>query len=255
MKRSRQLIVLHPSPWSERARWALDHHGLEYDAVDHMPIVGERRLRKLSGRQKERVTVPVLVVDGNAHCESWDIALYADREGTRDKLMPAGLEAEIRQWNQVADAGMGGVRARVFAKMLESGGALDASAPSFVPKWLRPALRPVARLTIRQLQRKYQARSDEGATHVMQLRGALDRLRDVLVTRRPDAPYILGRFTYADIAMATLVQGVLPVEDRFLRLASALREVWTERSLVREYDDLVKWRDTIYDRHRYAKPN
>ncbi len=31
----RQLISLHFSPWSERARWALAHHGLPYERIEH----------------------------------------------------------------------------------------------------------------------------------------------------------------------------------------------------------------------------
>jgi hypothetical protein len=41
----RKLVSLHVSPWSERAKWALDHHRLAYTVVEHVPIAGERRLR------------------------------------------------------------------------------------------------------------------------------------------------------------------------------------------------------------------
>ncbi len=50
--------------------------------------------------------------------------------------------------------------------------------------------------------------------------------------------------------MATLVQAVLPVADRFFRIDAAMRAVWTEPELVGEYADLIAWRDTIYQRHR-----
>jgi len=247
MGSARRLFVLHPSPWSERARWALDHHRLTYESIHYLPFIGQGQLKRLAGTDTKRVTVPFLVADGQTYGESWAIALYADREGGREKLVPSDLEEDIRLWNQVADGGMGGVRGRVLARMLESPKALDIAAPPVVPRWLRPAMRPAARWTIRHLQRKYQTRSDEGASQVLLLRSALDRLRDGL---KGGKPYLLGKFTYADIVMATLLQGVLPVTDLFLRLPRALREVWTDDTLAREYGDLLTWRDELYERHR-----
>jgi len=166
--------------------------------------------------------------------------------------VPAELAGDVRKWSQIADGGMGGVRARVLAKLLEHPGALDASLPPFVPGWIRPVFRPTTRFILRQLQRKYQTRADEGAAHVMQLREALDRLRAALKQKHP---YLLGRFTYADIVMATLLQGVFPVAEHYMPIGPSIREVWTEESLVDEYADLIAWRDTIYERHRHAKPN
>jgi glutathione S-transferase len=70
---------------------------------------------------------------------------------------------------------------------------------------------------------------------------------------KPGKRYVLGRFTYADVVMATLLQGVLPVTDAFLGIPSATREVWTEEGLVRDYADLLTWRDELYERHRAAR--
>jgi glutathione S-transferase len=124
---------------------------------------------------------------------------------------------------------------------------MDAAAPAFLPRWLRPALRPGALWTLRHLQRKYQTRAEESTSHLGHLRAALDKLRAGLASGKS---HLLGHFTYADIVMATLVQAVLPVADRFWRLAPPIRAVWTEPDLVDEYADLVAWRDTIYERHR-----
>ncbi|WP_394833811.1 glutathione S-transferase N-terminal domain-containing protein [Pendulispora rubella] len=243
----RRLFVIHESPWSERARWALDHHGLRYSTVGHLPLLGEWQLRRLLGAKKERITVPVLAADGSAYGDSWEIALYADRTGAGEKLVPSSLEGDVRHWNQVADGGMGGVRARVLARMLENPKSLDAQAPPFVPAWARALLRPTAKWVVRHLQRKYQTRSDEVGSNAMQLRAALDTLRDGL---KGNKRYLLGQFSYADIAMATLLQGVLPVSDLFLRLAPAVRDVWTEDAVARDYADLIAWRDDLYERHR-----
>ena len=56
--------------------------------------------------------------------------------------------------------------------------------------------------------------------------------------------------SYADIAMATMLQGVLPVDNRYIPLGPATRAAWTREDLARDYPDLIQWRDGIYSRHR-----
>src|SRR4051812_533417 len=102
MNKPRKLITLKISPWSERAKWALDHHQLVYETIQHAPFLGERRLRRLVGAQKKRATAPVLLAGEQILTESWDIALYADREGKGSKLIPPDREGEIRKWNSLA---------------------------------------------------------------------------------------------------------------------------------------------------------
>ena len=62
--------------------------------------------------------------------------------------------------------------------------------------------------------------------------------------------HLLGRFTYADIVMATLLQGIAPVADRYIPLGPATRAAWTQPELLRDNADLVAWRDRLYERHR-----
>ncbi|MGH7438170.1 MAG: glutathione S-transferase family protein, partial [Polyangiaceae bacterium] len=151
----RTLLSLHVSPWSERAKWALDHHRLAYRVAEHMPVIGERRLRRLVGPDKPRATVPVLVVGSEVVTESWDIARYADREGKGEKLVPADRDAEVRTWAALADETMEAGRALVVAGILRTPAALDEQNPPAVPRWLRPALRPTSRMLTRMFARKY----------------------------------------------------------------------------------------------------
>ena len=157
----RRLIILPLSPWSERARWALDHHQLPYQKIIHAPFLGERRLRRLVGPHKPRVTVPVLLVGDQVLSESWDIALYAEREGRGAPLIPPERAAEIRGWNDRADEVMAVGRALVMGAMLASPEALDESLPPAVPGWLRPLLRPVTGYGSRWFARKYGLRLDQ----------------------------------------------------------------------------------------------
>jgi glutathione S-transferase len=248
-ERAPTLVSLHVSPWSERAKWALDHHGLAYKLVHHLPVFGEGRLRRLVGPDKPRATVPVLVAGDTVVSESWDIAAYADRVGSRSKLIPPEHEAAIRRWTTLADETMQAGRQLVLGALLRSPAGLDEASPSFVPAWMRPLSRPVARQITRALLKKYPRPRDDDDADRRALRPALDEIRRA---REGGAPFLLGSFTYADIVMATMLQAISPVDDRFIRLGPATRLVWTQAALAKEYADLIAWRDELYARQRRA---
>jgi glutathione S-transferase len=247
----RTLVILRYSPWSERARWALDHHRLPYHTLQHEPFLGERRLRRLAGKRTGRVTVPILLIGGDVLTDSWDIVRYADREGVSEKLIPADLEGEIRHLTDLADRAMEQNRALIVAGMLKSGAALDEVLPAWVPSLLRPLLRPVTRFGTGWFGRKYQVRLHESEAQRQFLRGSLLDFR----RRLADGGYLLDRFSYADIALASLLQGISPVYDRYIAIGPATREVWTQPELAREFDDLVHWRDRLYAERRGPSPS
>jgi glutathione S-transferase len=174
---------------------------------------------------KARATVPVLVDGDRVLSESWDIAVHADLTGHGTALIPADKESAIRRWESVADLAMQGGRALVLAGMLATPAALDEGSPRLVPRWLRPALRPVARRVMQTFARKYDVRLDVHAGPVAAVRAGLDELR---VGLSSGAFYLLGSFSYADVVMATLLQGVVPVADRFIRLGAGTRRAWTQ---------------------------
>jgi glutathione S-transferase len=249
MHAARTLVALHVSPWSERAKWALDHHGLAYTVVEHLPVLGERKLRRLVGPTKPKATAPVLIAGEEVFSESWDIAKYADREGSGAKLIPPQHETTIAQWVALADgAGVAG-RSLVIASMLASPRALDENGPPAVPAWLRPLLRPVARQAMQAFARKYELNLDDSEAPTRTVRAAMDALRKGLAV---SAPYLLGAFGYADIALASIIQGFSPVADSFLKLGPATRAAWTRPDLATDYADLVAWRDLVYARQRHA---
>jgi glutathione S-transferase len=242
-----KLVSLKVSPWSERAKWALDHHGLSYRVVEHMPVIGERRLRRLVGPSKPRATVPVLVDGDRVLSESWDIAVHADRTGRGTPLIPPDREAEIRKWASTADVAMEGGRALVISGMLATPEALDEGSPPRVPRWMKPALRPVTRMAMRAFARKYDLPLDDDAGPLAAVRAGLDQLRAGLAS---GVSYLTGSFSYADIVMATLLQGIAPVADRFLRIGPGTRRAWTQDKLAKEYADLLAWRDEMYEKQR-----
>ena len=242
----RTLVVLSYSPWSERARWVLDHHGLSYRLQQHAPFLGERKLRRIVGPGVARPTVPVLIADGQTLMDSWDIALYADRVGTAEKLIPADLEAEIRRSNERVERAMVEGRALVVAGLLSSNRALDETLPPGIPGFLRPLLRPITRYGTAWFGRKYALDLEALSSAREAIAGALDAFR----ARLGDKPYLFDRFSYADIVLCSMLQGITPVDDRYVRLGPGQRQVWTQPELARDYADLLAWRDRTYAAQR-----
>jgi glutathione S-transferase len=78
------------SPWTEKARWALDHHRLEYRYREHVPLLGEALLRVRADRLTGRVSVPLLITDTGPILDSFAIAQHADRIGRGARLSPPG---------------------------------------------------------------------------------------------------------------------------------------------------------------------
>jgi glutathione S-transferase len=214
--------------------------------LKHEPFLGERRLRRLAGKRTGRVTVPILLLAGEVLTDSWDIARYADREGVSEKLIPAERQEEIRHLTDLADRAMEQNRALFVARLLRSGAALDETLPAWLPRGIRPVLRPVTRFATGWFGRKYQVTLDQSEAQTQFIRGTLLDFR----RRLADGVYLLDRFSYADIVLATLLQGISPVYDRYIQLGPATREVWTRPELAREFDDLVRWRDRLYAEKR-----
>ena len=247
----RKLVTLSYSPFSERARWALDHHGLAYQRISHTPFMGELKLRRLLGERRQgKATVPVLITGDEVFTSSFDIALYADREGAGVKLVPNDREAEIRAFAERVDAAMQHGRVLVVSRLLESGPARDETLPRWVPGAVRPLLRPITHFGTAWFGRKYDVDVASVAAHREALRREIEALRGALGGR----DYVLDTFSWADIVLASIVQGFAPVEDRYIRLGEATRKIWTYRDLAEEFADLVAYRDRLYQHHRSKPP-
>jgi glutathione S-transferase len=242
MPAERTLVVLSYSPWSERARWCLDHHGLGYRRVYHTPFTGERRLRRIVGSGVARPTVPVLLAEGTVIADSWDIALYADRHGSGEPLIPPELASEVRECYELAERAMAQGRLLVLAALLRNDRALDETAPFRLPAFARRLLRPAVRYGTAWMARKYELDLEAQASAREAMAVALSAFRRRLAGRE----YLLGRFGFSDIVLCSLLQGVEPVDDPHVRLGAAQREVWTQPELALEFEDLLRYRDGVY---------
>jgi glutathione S-transferase len=236
------------APWCEKARWALDHHGIAYGYTEHVVLLGEVRLRLAARRPAGRVTVPLLIDGDIVWMSSFEIARHAERTGKGAPLFPEGADDAIVTWNERSDAVMVAGRAMLLGRMRASPAALREQLPPLVPRSLRGVLSPVAAMGVRHLVRKYDVRHGDDPHHEDATRAALDLVR---AARADGRPFLAGdTFSYADVSMAVALQFVLPVAERYIPLGPATREVWTHHGLAAEYPDLLAWRDALYAERR-----
>jgi glutathione S-transferase len=60
---------------------------------------------------------------------------------------------------------------------------------------------------------------------------------------------MLGTFSFADIAAAQMLAFVSP-PTKGLRIGNASRRTCSSPGLAARYQDLLAWRDAVYERHR-----
>src|SRR5688572_27753079 len=96
-----ELLHLSYSPWSEKARWALERRGIAYQGRHYQPLIGELELRLRLGRLRGKVSVPFLRDGSEVAGDSFAIARYAEAHGSGPSLFPAGKDAEVARYNEL----------------------------------------------------------------------------------------------------------------------------------------------------------
>jgi glutathione S-transferase len=220
------LLGLHYSPWTHRARWALDHCGIRYQYSEFLPGVGEPWLRLRMRRFRGLAQVPVLFADGAVVAGSQAIARYA--AGCVGGA-PLGDFAACAHWEALSDAAGAEARMQVTSRLLASPRAQEEALDGVVPRALQPAFRWLSRGVMRALQKKYGTLARAGA-----LRELLQAASAQLTNQR----HLLGTFSYADIAVASTLQ----LHEHIAVSQPATRAAWTWPEIERDHPVLVAWR-------------
>jgi glutathione S-transferase len=244
-----ELLGLPYSPWSEKARWALEARGVPYVSRPYAPLIGELALRRKLGRWRGPVSVPVLTTDdGEAIADSTAIARWADGRGAGPALFPAVHAAAIERWIARSEAGLAAGRGLSLRRVAGDREALREMVPRKVRGLIGPLAPAVGGFGIWRTLRKYGAAGIDAAGHAAALAGVLDELR-AAIGGRAGAATLCGGFTFADVAMAQVLAFITPPAFG-LRLGAASRRGFTDPDLAARYADLLAWRDAIYDAHR-----
>ena len=221
------------SPWSERARWALDHTPVPHRRVLYTSMVTEPRLRWRLGRATGRITLPVLLTDDGPLEDSVDIARWAAQRGG-----PA-LGADLDDVRALAEEALDVGRVRTTQRVVANAEQLRASLPGFLQP-LGPIGLAVGRKAGADLLRKYPVGDDD---LVARMRAALEGLQTWTQAHPPDT------LTVTHILAATALAFVRPVAE-WANVPEAAAPGWEEPELTAAFADLVAWRDALYSAHR-----
>jgi glutathione S-transferase len=247
-----ELLAISYSPWSEKARWALDARGISYRERAYHPILGEPELRLRLRRPSGQVSVPVLIDGLSCIEDSLAIARYAERHGRGPSLFPAGQDAEIERFVALSERGLCAGRALSLERMMTDEQALSEQVPKPLRGILGATGLALARAGVERTQRKYGGDRKGLDEHEDDLRSTLDALRAELTKQPPsdDPACLLGAFSFADIAMAQVLAYVDPPTSGAFRIGEGSRRSYRTESMRAPYQDLVDWRDALYARHR-----
>lgn len=242
-----QFISFPPSPWSEKAQWALDYCQVPYQKIIYTPITSTLSTRLKSKNLFGKFTTPVLIDGEQILRDSFDIAKYANnrRAAGIPSLFPKDQLNEIEQWNTLSENLTGIRRAQAMPLMKANKDLLETNLPPFIPQALRPHLTSVAKFALNVLQFKYRLPKVD---HTPELNEGLIKLRDAL---KKNDKTVLGTFSYADITMTATIQSFKPVDTQYVGLDPATEACWCEAELIKDFKDLVEWRDHLYAQHRH----
>ncbi len=247
-----ELLGIPYSPWSEKARWALDARQVPYTYRVYAPLVGEPALRMKLRQWTGPVSVPALTDDeGHTIADSANIARWADGRGSGPVLFPPELDAEIAHFVALSERGLEAGRALSLARMLRDRQALAEMVPRNVRAAIGPVASAVGMFGVRRTLRKYGSAKASRESLEQTLTEVLDALRAALAKAPEASPVktVLGRFTFADVAMAQVLVFVQPPAVG-LRIGAASRRNYTDPPMAERYADLVEWRDDLYDAYR-----
>lgn len=238
------LVGIPFSPWSQKARWALQHAGVEFRFKEYLPFLGQPAMRwRLRGRGG-KITVPILFAGDDVLRESLAIAEFAHDQNESAALFPD--RTRVVGFNRLADEACAESRFAIGKRFSADPDAQREAMHGVVPRALARPTRFVAKLVSGWVTRKYEDTVEPGAT-----RTALETLRRSLAENGGD--YVLGEFSFADMAMSVMLDMVSPPSNDYVYRAPATRECWTQPELAAEFADVIEWRDGLYERHRLPR--
>jgi glutathione S-transferase len=184
----------------------------------------------------------VLITDEGVLLDSFDIARYAEAHGNGTPLFPAQHGAAIADWNARSEAALASGRKAAFRRALNDPETLEEGLEPLLPAPLRRPMRFMAKGAVAYMRRKYDIEQVDDSVMVE----SLDALRAALRQHS----HVLGALTYADLAMAVVLQFVRPVSGDYVPLGPATRRTFGDPALASRYPDLLAWRDNLYAQHR-----
>ncbi len=259
-----QLVTIAFSHYNERARWALDHFGVEYRERPHVPgwhMLGVARATGLRGGSADGVSsrwsTPVLVIEpGRCLNDSGEIVHWASETyGTPETtLYPEEHRTQIEEIEQhFHDAVGSDTRRLAYRCTYDHPGMLAEMARDNVG-WVQAASFRWGAGLLRPMVRRLASLPDEAAVE-QALARVIDHA-DGLSAQLQGRRYLVGdRFTAADLTVACMLSPVIgpsPEEGYGAVLPSldVLDDAWRARVLQMRQSPAGRYVLRMFDQER-----
>ena len=200
---SRLLYQFPLSLYCEKARWVLDHKGLDYQCVDLWPGMHLPRARWMTGAS----TLPILKDSGRAFTDSSNIALHLEHNYPDKPLLPSNVVQRRKVLELDAYFDEFGVHAR---RLAWSHAVDDDNVDRFFfgfdgySNLARRAGRMSKRLLRRMIRQRFQVYPDRVTASLGCVRAGVTYLETLL--RDNPGGYLVGNsFTLADLTAASML--------------------------------------------------
>lgn len=237
-----RLVTIPFSHYCEKARWALDRAGVEYDEDGRPPALHLRATLPYRSR-----TVPLLVTEGAVLTESRDILRWADaRMAPSRQIYPTdpAHRHEVEDLEALFDAKLGHATRRwAFGFILADARRAEELLTTGLTPDARRRFSPMVPVVRRVMQRGFRV-TKEGVERSRERIAAI--FAEVSSRLARGGGFLVGdAFSAADLTFATLAAPALaPPEWAFLPPKDSLPAPMR--------DEIDTWRDTPAGRHGLA---
>jgi glutathione S-transferase len=207
MSESPVLITIPISHYCEKARWALDRAGIEYQERAHLQVIHWIHVTRAGGKK----TAPVLVWGDRVFADSTDIVEEASAKAPPGRgLFPddEAAAAQVRALQRDFDERLGPEGRRwMYYGLRGRRDVAIAYGCTGVPAWERRALPLVYPLAARIIDRYLDVTPATATRAETEVRATFDAVAERLSDARP---YLCGeRFSAADLTFASLAAPML----------------------------------------------
>lgn len=205
------LVTIPISHYCEKARWALDRAGVEYEERRHLPGLHRAAVRHAGGG----LTAPVLVLDDGAVIpESSEIVAWAAARGA-----DVGFCAESAALAADYDERLGpATRLWVYYKMFDHPELTEVPMTDGVPSWQRVGFHHANRALAFAIARILTINDETAVEAEATFRAVYADVDELLSDGRP---YLAGgRFSIADLTFASLSAPLIAPPEYGVRLPS-----------------------------------
>ena len=241
------MIKLYQFPIShfcEKARWALDYKGLDYEVKNLLPGLHSRTTMKLA----KHSSVPILVDGEQAIQGAAEIISYLDDRCPDKPLTPKDdkTRQQALEWERYLDKEIGiHLRRCAYHILLDHPSVVIGFFTQDGPWYGKLVLKSIFPKLRRAMKERMKINDETAKLSKQYLANATDRLQQHLETNK----FIVdNRFTRADLTAAALLAPIRMPEKYGLHWPEQIPGGFQE--LVEEFDNNTRWVDEIYRKFR-----